>query len=170
MPLEYGAKPGSPGFSRNVAAEVAAGKPQKQAVAIAYSASEHGKPRDTTDEHVGFEAVEKKAAREYGSEEAGKRVAAAVGFAKYGKEGMERKAHARDADDPDIAPAVAETETRALNRQPERPDAATPPPAVSTYEDPGFRNPTLDSAAGRQVGLSNRDANAAARRLWGGRR
>lgn len=37
MPLEAGAKPGSPGFSRNVATEVKAGKPTKQAVAIAYS-------------------------------------------------------------------------------------------------------------------------------------
>lgn len=41
-----------------------------------------------------FAEVEKKAAKEYGSEEAGKRVAAAVGFAKYGKKGMERKAQA----------------------------------------------------------------------------
>lgn len=36
MPLEEGAKEGSPGFSRNVATEVKAGKPQRQAVAIAY--------------------------------------------------------------------------------------------------------------------------------------
>lgn len=36
MPLEKGAKPGSEGFSRNVATEVKAGKPTKQAVAIAY--------------------------------------------------------------------------------------------------------------------------------------
>ena len=35
MPLEK-AKPGTPGFSRNVATEVKAGKPVKQAVAIAY--------------------------------------------------------------------------------------------------------------------------------------
>lgn len=37
MPLESGAKPGSPGFGRNIAAEIKAGKPAKQAEAIAYS-------------------------------------------------------------------------------------------------------------------------------------
>lgn len=37
MPLEKGAKPGSSGFKRNIKAEVKAGKPVKQAVAIAYS-------------------------------------------------------------------------------------------------------------------------------------
>lgn len=36
MPLEKGASPGSKGFSKNVATEVRAGKPEKQAVAIAY--------------------------------------------------------------------------------------------------------------------------------------
>lgn len=36
MPLEN-APVGSPGFKRNIETEVAAGKPQKQAVAIAYS-------------------------------------------------------------------------------------------------------------------------------------
>jgi len=36
MPLEK-AKPGTPGFGRNIRREVEAGKPQKQAVAIAYS-------------------------------------------------------------------------------------------------------------------------------------
>ena len=39
MPLEHGAKPGSPGFGRNISAEVKAGKPQAQAVAIAYRES-----------------------------------------------------------------------------------------------------------------------------------
>ena len=39
MPLQKGAKPGSPGFKGNIKAEMAAGKPQKQAVAIAYSES-----------------------------------------------------------------------------------------------------------------------------------
>lgn len=39
MPLKKGAKPGSKGFKENIEAEVAAGKPQKQAVAIAYSES-----------------------------------------------------------------------------------------------------------------------------------
>lgn len=38
MPLEHAA-PGTPGFSRNVEAEVAAGKPVAQAVAIAYANS-----------------------------------------------------------------------------------------------------------------------------------
>jgi len=37
MPLHEGAKPGSKEFSENVATEVKAGKPQKQAVAIAYA-------------------------------------------------------------------------------------------------------------------------------------
>ena len=48
----------------------------------------------TTDEHVGFKAIEKKAAAEYGSEEAGKRVAAAIGREKYGEKGLEAKAEA----------------------------------------------------------------------------
>ena len=37
MPLNKGAKPGSKGFKENIKREVAAGKPQKQAVAIALS-------------------------------------------------------------------------------------------------------------------------------------
>lgn len=37
MPLQKGAKPGSAGFKSNIRAEIAAGDPQKQAVAIAYS-------------------------------------------------------------------------------------------------------------------------------------
>lgn len=39
MPLKKGAKPGSKGFSSNIKAEMTAGRPQKQAVAIAYSES-----------------------------------------------------------------------------------------------------------------------------------
>ena len=39
MPLKKGAKPGSKGFKDNIKAEIAAGKPTKQAVAIAYSES-----------------------------------------------------------------------------------------------------------------------------------
>ena len=39
MPLIKGAKPGSTGFKKNIKAEMAAGKPQRQAVAIAYSES-----------------------------------------------------------------------------------------------------------------------------------
>ena len=39
MPLKKGAKPGSKGFSQNIKAEMAAGKSQKQSVAIAYSES-----------------------------------------------------------------------------------------------------------------------------------
>jgi hypothetical protein len=39
MALVKGAKPGSKGFGSNMRAEVAAGKPQKQAVAIASSAA-----------------------------------------------------------------------------------------------------------------------------------
>ena len=37
MPLIKNATPGSPGFKKNIKAEVAAGKPIKQSVAIAYS-------------------------------------------------------------------------------------------------------------------------------------
>ena len=43
MPLHNGAKPGSKGFKENIKAEMAAGKPQKQAVAIAYSVSKDAK-------------------------------------------------------------------------------------------------------------------------------
>lgn len=39
MPLKKGAKPGSKGFKENIKTEIQAGKPQKQAVAIAYSES-----------------------------------------------------------------------------------------------------------------------------------
>ena len=45
MPLKKGAKPGSKGFKQNIRAEIAAGKPQKQAVAIAYSVARRGKAR-----------------------------------------------------------------------------------------------------------------------------
>jgi hypothetical protein len=47
MPLIKGkAAKGKQGFSKNVAAEIRAGKPQKQAVAIAYSvARESNKPK-----------------------------------------------------------------------------------------------------------------------------
>ena len=65
------------------------------------------------DEHVGFKAVEEKAAKEYGSEAAGKRVAAAVGFEKYGKAGMERKAHGDEGD-----PTGAIEEANRVNRSP----------------------------------------------------
>lgn len=37
MPMQKGAKPGTPGFGRNIAAEEKAGKPPAQAEAIAYS-------------------------------------------------------------------------------------------------------------------------------------
>lgn len=39
MPLIKGAKPGTKGFKDNIRAEVKAGKPIKQSVAIAYSES-----------------------------------------------------------------------------------------------------------------------------------
>jgi len=42
MPLKKGAKPGSAGFKSNIRAEVNAGKPVKQAVAIAYSVGRKG--------------------------------------------------------------------------------------------------------------------------------
>lgn len=37
MPLKKGAKPGSKGFGENIAAELKAGKPRSQSIAIAYS-------------------------------------------------------------------------------------------------------------------------------------
>ena len=37
MPLIKGAKPGSKGFGQNIKSEMTAGRPQKQAIAIAYS-------------------------------------------------------------------------------------------------------------------------------------
>lgn len=45
MPLKKGAKPGSKGFKDNIKAEMAAGKPQKQAVAIAYSEAGESKKK-----------------------------------------------------------------------------------------------------------------------------
>lgn len=45
MPLKKGAKPGTKGFKDNIKAEIAAGKPQKQAVAIAYSESKADKKK-----------------------------------------------------------------------------------------------------------------------------
>ena len=45
MPLTKGAKPGSTGFKNNIKAEIAAGKPMKQSVAIAYSESRRGKKK-----------------------------------------------------------------------------------------------------------------------------
>ena len=45
MPLKKGAKPGSKGFKSNIKAEMSAGKPQKQAVAIAYSEARRKKKK-----------------------------------------------------------------------------------------------------------------------------
>lgn len=45
MPLKKGAKPGSKGFKSNIKAEVSAGKPDKQAIAIAYSEAGEKKRR-----------------------------------------------------------------------------------------------------------------------------
>jgi hypothetical protein len=47
MPLQKGAKPGSKGFKDNIRAEINAGKPQNQAVAIAYSEARRGKKKKT---------------------------------------------------------------------------------------------------------------------------
>jgi len=49
MPLKKGAKPGSKGFGGNIKAEIAAGKPQKQAVAIAYSEAKGGKKKTSAE-------------------------------------------------------------------------------------------------------------------------
>ena len=45
MPLIKGAKPNSKGFKQNIEAEISAGKPQKQAIAIAYSESKQHKEK-----------------------------------------------------------------------------------------------------------------------------
>ena len=45
MPLVKGAKPGSKEFGKNIGAEIKAGKPMKQAVAIAYSEARNGKKK-----------------------------------------------------------------------------------------------------------------------------
>lgn len=51
MPLIKGAKPGSTGFKTNIKREIAAGKPPKQAIAIAYSESRHDKESKVKHEH-----------------------------------------------------------------------------------------------------------------------
>ena len=51
MPLNKGAKPGSEGFSQNIATEIDAGKPPKQAEAIAYSESGEKQHRKTHMHH-----------------------------------------------------------------------------------------------------------------------
>lgn len=75
----------------------------------------------------------------------------------------------KDGDDPDIAPAVAETEEHSLAFQPERPNPSEPVP-VSTYRDP-FRSSSASlDAKPIQAGPSNAQRNAAARDYWAGRR
>lgn len=59
MPLIRGAKPGSPGFKKNIKAEISAGKPQKQAVAIAYSESRQPKKDAKMKKHEGHKAAKK---------------------------------------------------------------------------------------------------------------
>jgi len=51
MPLIEGAKPGSKGFGENIAAEIHAGKPPKQAEAIAYSESGEHKEKKHVIKH-----------------------------------------------------------------------------------------------------------------------
>lgn len=43
MPLIKGAKPGTAGFRKNIKSEINAGKPKRQAIAIAYSESRRAK-------------------------------------------------------------------------------------------------------------------------------
>lgn len=43
MPLNKGAKPGSKKFGENIAAEIKAGKPRNQSIAIAYSEAKQTK-------------------------------------------------------------------------------------------------------------------------------
>lgn len=45
MPLNKGAKPGTKKFGDNIATEINANKPQKQAIAIAYSEAKRSKLR-----------------------------------------------------------------------------------------------------------------------------
>ena len=51
MPLHKNAKPGSEKFGENIAAEINAGKPQKQAEAIAYSESGEHKKSHSSSQH-----------------------------------------------------------------------------------------------------------------------
>lgn len=108
MPLEPGKS--KEAFSHNVKTEMAAGKPQKQAVAIAYHEAgedealhqeiEPGlKSQDLNekhakfwegDEHEGFEKVERSVAHEKGVRDPAA-VAAAIGRKKYGEAEMARK-------------------------------------------------------------------------------
>ena len=45
MPLFKGAKPGSKKFGENIGAEIKAGKPKNQAIAIAYSEAKQKKKK-----------------------------------------------------------------------------------------------------------------------------
>jgi len=45
MPLKKGAKPGTKGVGENIKKEIKAGKPQNQAVAIAYSEAKDSKKK-----------------------------------------------------------------------------------------------------------------------------
>lgn len=45
MPLIKGAKPGSPGFKKNIEREMKSGKKQSQSVAIAYSEAKQTKKK-----------------------------------------------------------------------------------------------------------------------------
>jgi hypothetical protein len=45
MPLNKGAKPGTKKFGQNISTEIKAGKPQNQAIAIAYSEAKQGRKR-----------------------------------------------------------------------------------------------------------------------------
>ena len=56
MPLEKGPV-GSPAFERNIKTEIAAGKPQKQAVAIAYQTARGDASRDPHNVHGYMDAV-----------------------------------------------------------------------------------------------------------------
>lgn len=57
MPLEK-AGPGTPGFGRNIKTELAAGKPERQAVAIAYSKS--GERKDAESEAEEYRRLRKR--------------------------------------------------------------------------------------------------------------
>lgn len=64
MPLEK-AEPGTPGFSRNIEREMEAGKPQKQAVAIAYEKSREDEQRaDASGREAAIRSVENKFKRD----------------------------------------------------------------------------------------------------------
>jgi len=93
MPLESGSSRAV--ISHNIETERAAGKPEKQSIAIALRKA--GKSR-SQDEHIGFEKLKNKLAHRKGVTNPGA-LAAYIGREKYGAKGMAKKAAAGRSQD-----------------------------------------------------------------------